>query len=140
MLVGDLAACAAGLENADLEAVGRLAEADIVVTCSWRAARHVYATTGKGNAQMTKKPKGERHPRVPLPPGLPMTFEAAEEASIIDTVDGWFVRIADKLSSEAAHAAVRDDIYRQLEQGAGALLPLEYIVDMAKAGHPPAAR
>jgi hypothetical protein len=84
------------------------------------------------------KRKGERLPRLPTAPSLPMTFEEAEEAIIIDTGDKWFIRIADKLTSDASHAAVRDDIYRQLGLGADAALPLDDIVDMARANHPPA--
>jgi hypothetical protein len=86
---------------------------------------------------MTKR-KGERLPRLPTAPGLPATFDAAEEASIVDAVDAWFVRIADKLGSDGGHTAVRDDIYRQLERGADASLPLDYIIDMGDAGHPAA--
>jgi hypothetical protein len=82
--------------------------------------------------------KGKREPRVPMTTRLPATFAEAEEAGIIDVIDGWYVRIADRLTSEAGQAAVRDDIYRQLERGAGASLPLDEIIDMANAGHPPA--
>jgi hypothetical protein len=85
--------------------------------------------------RMAKK----REPRPPmLLSTLPATFAAAEEASIIEAVDGWYVRVADKLSSDAGYAAVRDDIYRQIGLGAAAALPLDYIISMAKIGHPPA--
>jgi hypothetical protein len=69
---------------------------------------------------------------------LPATFAEAEEAGIIDAVDEWYVRLADKLSSDGGHRAVQEDMYRQLERGAGASLPLAYIVAMADGNHPPA--
>jgi len=70
--------------------------------------------------------------------GLPATFAEAEEQEIIGKLEQWYPRLADKLNSEAGHEAVREHIYSQLERGAGASLPLAYIVAMADAGHPPA--
>jgi hypothetical protein len=85
---------------------------------------------------MAKRRK--REPRTPMLSTLPATFAEAEEAAIIDTVDKWYPKVEDKLTSEAGHRFVEEDIYRQLERGAGAALPLDEIIDMANAGHPPA--
>ena len=85
---------------------------------------------------MTKR---KREPRPPaMMKDLPATFAEAEEADIIATLERWYPRIADKLTSEFAHDTMRDDMLRQLERGAGASLPLAYIVAMADAEHPPA--
>ena len=82
--------------------------------------------------------KRKREPRIPIATGLPATFAKAEEAEIIDTLEQWHVRLADRLNSEAGHEAVRDDMLRQLERGEDASLPVAYIVAMADAQHPPA--
>ena len=71
-------------------------------------------------------------------PGLPATFAEAEEAEIIATLEQWYPRIADWLTSEFSHEVVRNDMLRQLERGEGASLPLAYIIAMADAEHPPA--
>jgi hypothetical protein len=84
------------------------------------------------------KRKGKREPRTPTLAPLPPTFAEAEEAEIIATLERWFPRIADNLTSEFGHETMRDDILRQLEQGAGASLPVAYIVAMADANHPAA--
>jgi hypothetical protein len=85
------------------------------------------------------KRKGEREPRTPMLSQLPATFAQAEESEIIATLDEqWYPRLAEKMTSEAAHEAVRDDMLRQLERGEGASLPVAYIIAMADANHPPA--
>ena len=82
--------------------------------------------------------KRKREPRAPMMTGLPASFAEAEEAEIIDTLEQWHVRLADRLNSEAGHEVVRDDMLRQLERGEDASLPVAYIVAMADAQHPPA--
>jgi hypothetical protein len=80
-----------------------------------------------------------REPRPPTAvPSLPATFAAAEEEEILAGLEHWYGHVAEKLSSEASHEAIRDDMVRQLERGDGATLPLAYIVAMADAKHPPA--
>ena len=72
---------------------------------------------------------------------LPATFAQAEESEIIATLEQWYARLADKMTSEAAHMCFRDDMVRQLERderGENASLPISYIVAMADAEHPPA--
>jgi len=83
---------------------------------------------------MTKR-KGERRPRPPVPGNLPATFAEAEEAEIITALERWFIHIADKLNSEAAHEMIRDNMLGQLERGEDASLPVTYIVAMAEAEH-----
>ena len=65
---------------------------------------------------MTKR-KGERRPRPPLPGTLPATFAEAQEAEIITALERWFIHIADKLNSEAAHEMILDNMLGQLERG-----------------------
>ena len=83
--------------------------------------------------------KRARKPGTPmLQEALPPTFAEAEEREIISTFEEWYPRIADKLTSEAAHNWMRDDLVRQLQSGETAALPLAYIIAMADAEHPPA--
>jgi hypothetical protein len=82
--------------------------------------------------------KQKREPRPPMTTSMPATFAEAEEAEIIATLEQWYPRIADKLTSEFAHETMRDNMLRQLERGAAASLPVAYIVAMADAQHPPA--
>jgi hypothetical protein len=85
---------------------------------------------------MTKR---KREPRLPATTkGLPATFAEAEEQEIIATIEQWYLRLADRLNSEAGHESIRDDMLRQLERGQDASLPVTYIVAMADAEHPPA--
>jgi hypothetical protein len=82
---------------------------------------------------MTKK----REPRPPL--ALPaVSFNDAQDADITEHVEHWYELIAAVLGSEAGQLAVQGDIYRQLKAGDTATLPLDYIVAMADARHPPA--
>jgi hypothetical protein len=87
--------------------------------------------------EMSKLSRRTRKPRPPL--ALPATsFDAAREAAITAVVEYWYGLIAAALSSEAGQLAVQGDIYRQVKAGDAAALPLDYIVAMADAQHPPA--
>jgi hypothetical protein len=82
-----------------------------------------------------------RKRREPRPPFLALpaiTFDTAQDAAITADVERWYELIAAALSPEAGLLAVQGDIFRQLQAGAAAALPLDYIVAMADAGHPPA--
>ena len=67
-----------------------------------------------------------------------VSFDEAEDAAITEAVEHVFGLIAAVLSSEAGQLAVQGDIFRQLNAGDAAKLPLDTIVAMADAGHPPA--
>ena len=80
----------------------------------------------------------KREPRPPLALPAISPFDAARDAAITAVVEHWHGLIAAAVSSEAGQLAVQADIYRQLKRGDAAALPLDYIVAMADAGHPPA--
>jgi hypothetical protein len=82
--------------------------------------------------------KRKRNPRPPLVLPAIIPFDAAQDAAIISDVEHWHDLIAAVLSPEAGLLAVQGDIYRQLEAGDAAVLPLADIIAMADAQHAPA--
>jgi hypothetical protein len=69
---------------------------------------------------------------------LPATFDEAEAATIVETLDHWYRLIAAALDSHAGQLAVQGALCRQLMAGESAELDVAHIIAMADGGHPPA--
>src|SRR5262245_36930435 len=88
---------------------------------------------------VVEKAKGKREPRLPVVTSLRATFAEAEEATIIDDIDRWYVKIEEKLkawASDAGRLHLQNDLIQQLQTQSS--LTIAHVIYMADAGHVPA--
>src|SRR5262249_53653990 len=88
---------------------------------------------------VVEKAKGKREPRLPEGTSLRATFAEAEEATIIDDIDRWYVKIEEKLkawASDAGRLHLQNDLIQQLQTQSS--LTIAHVIYMADAGHVPA--
>jgi hypothetical protein len=73
-----------------------------------------------------------------MPMQLPMTFEEAQAAEIVDTLAQMWDRGAELTTSEGARRAMQRNLSAHLHAGEVATVPLAHIIAMADHGHEPA--
>src|SRR5262245_27614679 len=86
-----------------------------------------------------KKAKGKREARLPVVTSLPATFAEVEAATIIDTIDHWYVNIEEKLkawASDAGRLVMRNELIQQLQTQDS--LTIAHVIHMADGEHVPA--